>query len=57
MTTALAKGGEFKEGTAMHIPKAKMPVAGELDEESAEFKELLKQHTLHQFSDKDTDDE
>ena len=55
--TALSKGKDFKPGTALHIPKAQIPIAGVIEEDSAEAKQMLKERTLHQFSDKETDDE
>lgn len=57
VATAIAKGKSFKPGTAMHIPKAQIPIAGEIEEDSAEAKQMLKERTLYQFSDKETDDE
>lgn len=57
ITTALARGKDFKPGTALHIPKAQIPIAGMIEEDSAEAKQILRERTLHQFSDKETDDE
>ena len=34
-----------------------MQIAGEVLEESEEYKKMLKDRTLYQFSDKDTDEE
>ena len=55
VATAMAKGADFKEGTAMHIPKCPLPVTGAKEDE--EQQRMLKERTLHQFSDKDTDEE
>ena len=54
---AIEKGKEFMEGTALHIPNVKIKIAGELEEESAEYKKTFNAQTLYQFSDKDTDEE
>lgn len=54
---AIEKGKEFKEGTAMHIPNVKIKVAGEIEEESEQYKKMMAERTLYQFSDKDTDEE
>ena len=43
-STAIEKGKEFKEGTALFVGKDVIPIQGELEEE--EFKRIVKERTL-----------
>ena len=44
--TAYEKGSNFLPNTALHIGKTSIPIAGELDKESVEYRKLVKERTL-----------
>jgi len=57
LATAHEKGANFLPGTALYVGDAKMlPISGALQEESSQYKQLLRERTLEQRPEEDSSD-